>query len=49
MSMFKEERWQKIQDIVTGDGKVEVNELADKFGVSPMTIRRDLLAMTRKD
>ncbi len=46
--MFKEERWQKIQDIIANDGKVEVSELAAKFGVSPMTIRRDLQAMTQK-
>ncbi len=46
--MFKEERWQKIQEMIAGDGKVEVQELAGYFGVSTMTIRRDLQAMTQK-
>jgi DeoR family transcriptional regulator of aga operon len=46
--MFKEERWQKIQDMIAEDGKVEVSELAGLFDVSAMTIRRDLQAMTQK-
>lgn len=46
--MFKEMRWQKIQEIVNNDGKAEVGELAQFFGVSEMTIRRDLQAMYQK-
>ena len=43
--MFKERRWQEIQKIINDEGKVEVSELAGRFGVSAMTIRRDLQAM----
>ncbi len=46
--MFKEERWQKIQDMIAQDGTVEVSELVGVFHVSAMTIRRDLQAMTQK-
>ena len=46
--MFKETRWQKIQEIVNNDGMVQVNKLADQFGVSSMTIRRDLQSMYEK-
>jgi DeoR family transcriptional regulator of aga operon len=46
--MFKEIRWQKIQDIINNDGKAEVGKLAEKFGVSEMTIRRDLQIMYQK-
>lgn len=46
--MFKEARWQKIQEMIHANGKVEVDELASEFGVSSMTIRRDLQAMYQK-
>ncbi len=46
--MFKENRWQKIQELVNKDGKVKVNELAELLGVSTMTIRRDLQSMFDK-
>ena len=43
--MLKELRWQQIQEIINKDGIVRVNELAELFGVSNMTIRRDLQSM----
>jgi DeoR/GlpR family transcriptional regulator of sugar metabolism len=46
--MFKESRWQKIQEIVNKDGTVKVNELAEMLNVSTMTIRRDLQGMLDK-
>jgi len=46
--MIKEIRWQKIQKILTTDGKVDVSELSEMFAVSEMTIRRDLTAMGQK-
>ncbi len=48
MPVFKEERWQKIRDIMANDGKVTVNELAAMFGVSAMTVRRDLETIADK-
>ena len=48
MSIYKEERWQKIRDIMENDGKVSVNELAALFGVSAMTIRRDLETIAQR-
>jgi DeoR/GlpR family transcriptional regulator of sugar metabolism len=46
--MLKELRWQQIQEIINKDGVVRVNELADLFDVSNMTIRRDLQGMYEK-
>jgi DeoR/GlpR family transcriptional regulator of sugar metabolism len=46
--MFKEIRWQKIQEIINHAGKIEVGELAEMFAVSEMTIRRDLQALDQK-
>lgn len=40
--MFAEERLEAIQKEVLREGKVKVNELANKFNVSKATIRRDL-------
>ncbi|QUJ66624.1 DeoR/GlpR transcriptional regulator [Photobacterium sp. GJ3] len=37
-----EERLSKIHEILLSEGKVAVNELADKFNVTQETIRRDL-------
>ncbi len=48
MSIFKEERWQKIRDIMESEGKVSVSELAEMFGVSSMTIRRDLETISQR-
>jgi DeoR family transcriptional regulator, aga operon transcriptional repressor len=46
--MFKEKRWQMIQEMINNNGKVEVAELASSFNVSTMTIRRDLKSMVKK-
>ncbi len=46
--MFKESRFQKIQEIVNKNGAVKVNELAEILSVSTMTIRRDLQSMLSK-
>jgi DeoR/GlpR family transcriptional regulator of sugar metabolism len=46
--MFKESRFQKIQEIVNKNGAVKVNELAEMLSVSAMTIRRDLQSMLDK-
>ncbi|MBN2628205.1 MAG: DeoR/GlpR transcriptional regulator [Spirochaetales bacterium] len=35
-------RQDRIVDILSQDGKVDVNELSEEFDVSPITIRRDL-------
>jgi DeoR/GlpR family transcriptional regulator of sugar metabolism len=45
--MFKEERRNQIREILEKQGRVRVEELADRFGVSKMTIRRDLEALAR--
>jgi DeoR family transcriptional regulator, aga operon transcriptional repressor len=46
--MFKESRFQKIQEIVNKNGAVKVTELAEMLSVSAMTIRRDLQSMLDK-
>ena len=46
--LFKEIRYQKIQEIIYNDGKADVEELAKKFGVSEITIRRYLNTMVQK-
>jgi DeoR/GlpR family transcriptional regulator of sugar metabolism len=45
---FKETRFQKIQEIIRNNGEATVEELAETFGVSEMTIRRDLNTMVQK-
>ena len=40
--LLREERLQDIMDILERDGKVIVEELADKFNVTTETVRRDL-------
>lgn len=40
--MLKKERQRQIQKLINTQGGVTVSELADRFGVSQMTIRRDL-------
>ncbi|MFT4106081.1 MAG: DeoR/GlpR family DNA-binding transcription regulator [Lacrimispora sp.] len=40
--MMMAERQIKILNMIQEDGSVQVEELAEKLGVSPMTIRRDL-------
>lgn len=42
MSMFAEERYMRIIEIVNHKGKVTVAELGEQLGVSQVTVRRDL-------
>jgi DeoR/GlpR family transcriptional regulator of sugar metabolism len=46
--MLKEERIQKIRDILLDVGSVNVQDLKDQFAVSAMTIRRDLKVLENK-
>jgi DeoR/GlpR family transcriptional regulator of sugar metabolism len=46
--LFKESRFEKIQEIIRNDGEAKVDKLAEIFGVSEMTIRRDLNSMVQK-
>lgn len=46
--MLPEERRKHIIDALRENGKVEVDELSETLGVSPMTIRRDLSALEEK-
>lgn len=46
--VFNRERRQQIRETVDATGRVRVIELADRFGVSPVTIRKDLLALARE-
>ena len=46
MDVFTEERLAEILKIMDVDGRVSVEELARKFGVSEVTIRRDLKAIS---
>jgi len=43
--LFVPERWDKIRTVLDQKGRATVEELADLFGVSRSTIRRDLLEM----
>jgi DeoR/GlpR family transcriptional regulator of sugar metabolism len=42
MDLFAEERRQRIAELIRTQGRVVVAELAERFGVSEATIRRDL-------
>lgn len=42
------QRWDEIRAVVEQRGKVTVEELAERFGVSGSTIRRDLVEMQRR-
>lgn len=46
--MYAPERQQQILDTARTDGRVEVVVLAERFGVTPETIRRDLSALERR-
>lgn len=46
--MYAPERQQVILDTARADGRVEVVALAERFGVTPETIRRDLSALERR-
>jgi DeoR family fructose operon transcriptional repressor len=45
--MYAEERQQAIAELVATAGRVSVNELAERFGVTTETVRRDLSALER--
>jgi DeoR/GlpR family transcriptional regulator of sugar metabolism len=47
--MLKRERQRQIYQIIMVRGEVTVSELADRFGVSQMTIRRDLQRLAVQD
>ena len=47
--MFAEERRDKILSTVKTKGRVLVKDLAEEFGTSIDTIRRDLKVMEKKD
>ena len=40
--MYAEERRQRIADLTQSEGRVVVADLADHFGVTRETVRRDL-------
>src|SRR5262245_53695093 len=46
--MKRETRFKKILTILDEQGRVNVDELAQHFGVSPETVRRDLAAMSEE-
>jgi len=46
--LLREERLQNIMDILEREGKVLVEELADKFNVTTETVRRDLDALQKE-
>ena len=43
--VFARERQQQIDRIIEANGRARVTELADRFGVSAVTIRKDLLVL----
>ena len=47
--MYLEERRQEIFKFIESNGRVSVNELADKFEVSPVTVRSDLQALAKRN
>src|SRR5439155_5672971 len=46
-AVYTEERRQEIALVVRQDGRGDVSELADRFEVTPETIRRDLTDLER--
>lgn len=46
--MLKEKRLSEIIEMLRRDGEIEVSQLADKFGVADMTIRRDLDSLAQE-
>jgi DeoR family fructose operon transcriptional repressor len=45
--MYAEERQQAMADLVVRRGRMSVNELAEEYGVTTETVRRDLSALER--
>lgn len=48
MSLYAEERQQRILTQARGDGRVEVASLSAEFGVTQETVRRDLDRLERQ-
>ena len=46
--MMKEQRIAQIQLILEHMGSIEIIQACEKFGVAPMTIRRDLEELEKK-
>lgn len=46
--MYAEERRHAIADLVRSDGRGDVAELAERFDVTPETVRRDLIDLERR-
>lgn len=46
--MYAEERRHEIEDLARRNGRVEVSSLADRFDVTPETIRRDLTELEQR-
>lgn len=42
LTLFAEERYKRIIEVIERVGKVTVSELSDILEVSPVTVRRDL-------
>ncbi len=47
--MYKSDRIAAVLEALAGDGRVEVSDLAQRFGVSEMTVRRDLEELESRD
>jgi len=47
--LFVLERWEQIRKLLEENGRATVDDLADRFGVSRSTIRRDLMEMHRQN
>ncbi|CAL4859929.1 DeoR/GlpR family DNA-binding transcription regulator [Microbacterium sp. MM2322] len=45
--MYATERQQQIEQLIAADGRVAVLDLADRFGVTTETVRRDLATLER--
>ncbi len=46
--MLNEERRRKLQEILVTNKRLIVNDVAEEFGISPVTIRKDLVIMENK-
>ncbi len=45
--MYAEERQQAMVKLITDHGRLSVNQLADRYGITTETVRRDLTALER--
>ena len=45
--MYAEERQQAMADLIAKRGRLSVNELAEEYGVTTETVRRDLSVLER--